>query len=146
MEKIRKLEVKDINKIAPFYVEYFNTNEGASWTEELAIKRLRQLIMREDNIGLLLEDDHQMIGFAVGQLTQFDDGIVFELNEILITGNYQRKGYGSKLLNAIELNAKAQGAFRIQLITGIDQEHHHFYNEMHGYSDGSNNIQKSKAL
>lgn len=142
----KKLEQDDINRLAPLYVDYFNQFEDGVWTLEHAIRRLRQLIMREDHVGLLYHNDDFIIGFASGQLTQFDDCIVFELNEIFIRAEEQSKGYGSILLKRIEDEAKELGAFRIQLITGIDDRHHHFYNEIHGYGDGKNNIQKSKAL
>ncbi|MCK7487136.1 MAG: GNAT family N-acetyltransferase [Bacillus subtilis] len=135
-----------MDKIAPLYLEYFNTFEEAQWTIPNVKRRLRQLILREDNLGLLLQDDHEIVGFAVGQLTQFDDGIVFELNELFIVASKQGKGLGSYLLTAIETLAKDRSAFRIQLITGTDDRHHRFYNEKHGYFDGKNNVQKAKSL
>jgi GNAT superfamily N-acetyltransferase len=140
------LQSSDIDNIAPLYLEYFNTFEEAQWTIPNVKRRLRQLILREDNLGLLLQDEHEIVGFAVGQLTQFDDGIVFELNELFIAASKQGKGLGSYLLTAIETLAKECGAFRIQLITGTDDRHHRFYNEKHGYFDGKNNVQKAKSL
>jgi len=140
------LKPSDIDVLAPLYLEYFNTFEEAQWTIEKVNRRLRQLVVREDNLGLLLKEDETVIGFAVGQLVQFDDGIVFELNELFIAASYQSKGYGSYLLNAIENLAREHDAFRIQLLTGVDDRHHNFYNRKHGYSDGSNNIQKTKSL
>jgi aminoglycoside 6'-N-acetyltransferase I len=140
------LQSSDIDRIAPLYLEYFNTFEEAKWTIPNVKRRLRQLILREDNLGLLLKEDDDIVGFAVGQLTQFDDGIVFELNELFIAASRQGKGLGSYLLTAIEALAKECGAFRIQLITGTDDRHHRFYNEKHGYFDGKNNVQKAKGL
>lgn len=140
------LKPSDIEVLAPLYLEYFNTYEDAQWTIEKVYRRLRQLIVREDNLGLLLKEDESVIGFVVGQLVQFDDGIVYELNELFIAGPMQNKGYGSYLLTAIENLAKEHEAFRIQLITGVDERHYNFYNRKHGYSDGSNNIQKTKSL
>lgn len=146
MNNFKNLELDDIKDIAPLYMDYFNRFEEAIWTLDNVTKRLRQLINREDQVGILYHNQDYIIGFACGQLTQFDDGIVFELNEIFIRAEEQSKGKGSLLLKEIEKKAKDNGAFRIQLITGVDDRHHHFYNELHNYGDGKNNTQKSKAL
>lgn len=146
MYTTKKLEIADIDTIAPLYLEYFNTYEEAEWTLSKVQRRLRQQINRDDNLGLLLKEEENILGFVVGQLTQFSDGLVFELNELFIASAYQSQGYGSQLLQIIEALAKEHGAFRIQLITGADERHHHFYNQKHGYVDGTNNLQKAKSL
>lgn len=146
METYRTFVETDIDRIAPLYVDYFNTMEGAVWTLDAAKRRMRQLFHREDQLSIILEEEVGILGFAVGQLTQFDDGLVFELHEIFVSRFAQNQGRGSRLLTEIEGLAKTQGAFRIQLIAAADLIHHRFYNERHGYADGTNNVQKTKAL
>jgi len=143
---IKKINASDIKLIVPSYIEYFNTHEGARWTDQKVERRLLQLIMREDCLGLLMIDKEDFVGFVVGQLIQYEDGLVFDLNELFIADKYQNKGHGSKLLNAIEIEAKAKGAFRIQLTAENDEKHHRFYNDKHGYFDCSNNLFKAKQL
>jgi GNAT superfamily N-acetyltransferase len=75
---------------------------------------------------------------------QFDDGLVFELLEILVLKDYQSKEYGSLLLEKAIKEAKQAGAFMIQLTSAVDKEHYHFYNVKHSFSDTSNNVWKSK--
>lgn len=146
MPDIRLFREDDLEHLAFLYQDYFNQVEEAAWTIPLAIRRLRQLFFREDNLAIVLEEKPEILGFAVGQLVQFDDGVVFELNELFVARLHQNKGHGSLLLKVIESMAKQHGAFRIQLITGVDERHRRFYNVMHGYGDGTNNVQKSKAL
>ncbi len=141
-----KLTIADIDIISPSYMAYFNDHEGAKWTLANVRRRLGQLIDRVDTLGLIGKDGNDLVGFAVGQLEQFDDGLVFDLNELFVASEYQGKGNGSRLLGNIEELARKEGAFRIQLIAGNDARHRHFYNDMHGYEDAGNNLIKAKAL
>lgn len=146
MPDIRLFREDDLDCLALLYQDYFNREESAAWTLPLVKRRLRQLFFRVDNLAIVLEEKTEILGFAVGQLVQFDDGVVFELNELFVARPHQSKGHGSHLLKTIESMARQHGAFRIQLIAAADRVHHRFYNEMHGYSDGTNNVQKSKSL
>ena len=146
MIKYRNYKEKDIELIAPLYLGYFNLYEEATWTLEKVVKKLKQLFVREDVVGLIQFDNESIIGFAVGQNTQFDDGIIFELNEIFVTKEYQNKGLGSELLKKIEQEAKKSGAFRIQLVSIDDDSHNYFYNEKHGFGNAKNNVIKTKSL
>lgn len=146
MITIRSLETKDIDLLVLEYIKYFNLKENMTWNIETATKNLRQLIIREDFLGLIMLKENDLVGFACGQLSQFDDGIVYELNELFISLDYQHHGYGSILLNEVEDLARKNGCFRIQLITANDKNHNHFYDELHGFVTGTNNIIKTKAL
>ena len=142
----RHLTKTDIESIIPHYLDYFNLVEGAIWSEKTIERRLRQLIIREDQVGLILLDNESFIGFVTGQLMQFDDGLIYELNELFISRSKQRKGYGTFLLKAIENLAKEKGALRLQLQAGDDRAHRHFYLTMHTYQIANNNLLLSKGL
>lgn len=146
MLTFKPLQLSDIHLLATGYVQYFNIEEQATWTIKTASRKLDQLINRIDMIGFILYQDETIIGFSIGQLIQFDDGIVFELNEILIYKQFQNQGYGSLLLEKMEKEAIQNGAFRVQLFSINDDEHHHFYNLKHKYQDASNMLWKTKAL
>jgi GNAT superfamily N-acetyltransferase len=142
----KKINLEDLNHMCASYIEYFNNDENGKWTVKTVIKRFRQLVLREDYFGLGLFDNNQIIGFAVGCLTQFDDGIVALLNEMFISKSYQSKGHGSRLLKAFESEAKALGAFRVQLETADDEIHRRFYNDLNGYLDTTSNVLKGKMI
>lgn len=136
-------EIKEVHKA---YMDYFNQYEGSNWCEEDIIRRFRQLTERFDYVGLGIYIDNKMIGFSVGSLSQFDDGIIGLLNEIFIIKDFQSKGYGSMLLRAFEDRVKGLGAFRIQLEAADDDIHHRFYNHYHQYKDTHSNLIKGKTL
>ena len=137
---------KDIDLIAPMYASYFNLYEDASWTVDTAKRRLKQLLFREDSVSLIQFKNNEISGFSVGQLVQFDDGLVFELIEIIVFKEFQGQELGSQLLMAIEEQAKLLGAFRIQLFAADDDLHNHFYNVKHSYKNATNNLWKTKTL
>ncbi len=141
-----KLTKRNFQKIEPLYLNYFNKEENASWTPETVNRKFKQLFLREDLIAYELVVEKVFIGFFIGQLMQFDDGLVFELLEILVLKDYQSKGYGSLLLEKAIKEAKQAGAFMIQLTSAVDKEHYHFYNVKHSFSDASNNVWKSKMI
>lgn len=146
MITFRKLIEGDIEAIAREYVTYFNQIEEANWTIEFARRRLSQLIVRYDALGFILEEAGIDLGFAIGQFVQFDDGLVFELNELLVYLPYHNKGHGSRLLQKMESEAKLQGAFRIQLVAVNDDLHNYFYLNKHGYQNATNNLWRTKSL
>lgn len=144
--KIIDIDYDQLIEIRADYMDYFNHEEDATWNEEKLKRRFRQLTERFDYIGLGLYDKDKLLGFCIGALAQFDDGLIALVNEIFIGKNSQSKGYGSKLLKAFEEKAKALGAFRIQLEAANDDIHHRFYNLHHDYKDAKTNVLKSKAL
>ncbi len=143
---IKEITFADIKEIANDYLEYFNNYEGDHWNNDAVIRRLRQLTDRFDYFGLGMYDNTKIIGFCVGCLSQFDDGIIMHLNEIFIGKKYQSHGYGSKLLLAFEEQAKNLGAFRVQLEAVDDDIHHRFYNKYHQYQDTKTNVIKGKSI
>lgn len=144
--EIKDIKLEDLMQFKEVYRNYFNTYEDACWTDETVTRKFFQLVNRYDYLGLGLYNDQIMIGFAVGQLIQFDDGLVALLNELFVIKSMQSKGFGSKLLKAFEDLAKNKGAFRIQLESANDHMHHRFYNELNHYLDTNSNILKAKSL
>lgn len=143
---VREINLIDIMTISDDYILYFNKYEESEWTEELVLRKFKQLIERYDYLGIGLYENDKMIGFAVGNLLQFDDGIISMLNELFVIKEYQSKGYGTYLLHEFEKLSKSKFAFRIQLESANDDIHHRFYNKKNEFKNASNNILKSKAL
>ncbi len=146
MIKYVPLQSNDIPSLVSIYRDYFNRYENAGWTNATAERRLKQLIIRPDHLGLMVKHDDQTIGFATGQLVQFDDGLVFELNELLVVREFQNQQYGSRLLQEMEKIAKQSGAFRIQLTAADDERHNRFYEIKNGYKIAKNNLWRTKEL
>jgi len=139
------LKVTDIEKVIPMYIEYYNEHEDAEWTKDTVYKRIHQVVTREDSYGLILKDSNTIIGFAMGYFEQYDDGKAFNLIEIVISNEYQRKGIGTSFMKELEKRVKELGAFLIQLQSINDENHNKFYANL-GYKNCQNLILKSKGI
>lgn len=139
------LTENNMKSVIPLYIEYYNRCEDAEWTEEKANKRIHQIVTIEDSYGLILEDNGETIGFVMGYFSQYDDGIVYDLNEIVIDRAFQGRGMGTVLLNELQKRVKERGAFLMQLTSVNDEMHHHFYAK-NGLKDCSNLLVKSKII
>ena len=92
-----------------------------------------------------MEKDGEILGFAMGHMEQFDDLVAYDLVEILIFAEHQRKGYGTMLLRELERQVKALGASLIQLKAVNDEKHNKIYGKL-GYYDSKNLTLKGKFL
>lgn len=60
-------------------------------------------------------------------MESYDDFTFYYLDEILIFGEYQNKGYGRLLLQEVEQRVRERGAQMIELVCPDDAHHMHFY-------------------
>ena len=141
----RLMTEEDIERVIPLYIEYYNEKENGEWTEQTTYKRIHQVLGREDSYCLLLEDDGEIIAFAMGYFEQYDDCFAYDLIEIVVTVGHQNKGIGTEFMRELEAGAKEQGAMLIQLSAVNDALHEHFYGKL-GYQNASNLVLKTKML
>lgn len=94
---------------------------------------------------MILEEANEIIALALGYYEQYDDGFVYDLVEIVVAGDYQRKGIGTMFMKEIEARVKKDGALVIQLTAVNDEFHEHFYGKL-GYGNASNLVLKTKTL
>lgn len=143
--RIRKLEEADIFRVIPLYMEYYNEKEGGCWTEQTTFKRIHQVWSREDSYCLILELGEEPAGFAMGYMEQYDDLVAYDLIEIVIAAQYQKRGLGTQFLLELERQVKAAGAAMIQLQAVNDDMHEKFYGKLN-YGNASNLVLKCKML
>jgi len=141
----RPMEIADIERVVPLYIDYYNDQEDGCWTEETVCKRIRQVLTREDSHCVLLEEGDAVLGFAMGYMEQYDDGIAYDLVEIVIERSRQNRGLGTAFMKELEKQVKAKGAFLIQLDAVNDAAHERFYERL-GYKTCKNLVPKSKVL
>lgn len=107
--------------------------------EDLAFWRTLDKHLSEDEFiikinekrAYVLELDHCLIGLLRYNL--FWDNAPF-CTMLYIEGNYQRQGYGKKLMERWERDMKAQGYGMLMLSTQVDEQAQHFYRKL-GYQD-----------
>ena len=143
--RIRKLEEADIFRVIPLYMEYYNEKEGGCWTEQTTFKRIHQVWSREDSYCLILELGEEPAGFAMGYMEQYDDLVAYDLIEIVIAAQHQKRGLGTQFLLELERQVKAAGAAMIQLQAVNDDMHEKFYGKLN-YGNASNLVLKCKML
>jgi predicted N-acetyltransferase YhbS len=135
----------DIEKVIPLYLEYYNNHEGTKWTKEKVFRRIHQVWSCEGSYCLILENGEKVLGFAMGYLEQYDDCKAYNLAEIVIASEYQKKGIGTALMMELEHRVKGMGAALIQLQAVNDAAHSRFYGRL-GYQNANNLILKTKWL
>ena len=69
----------DIASVIPIYLDYYNNCEDGCWTIEKAQRRIKQVVCMEDAYSLILENEGNVIGFAMGYFKQYDDIIGYTL-------------------------------------------------------------------
>lgn len=114
----RMMEEADIETVVPLYIEYYNGKEDGEWTEQTTYKRIHQVFSREDSYCMVLEDDNEIIAFAMGYF---------------------------EFMKELEARVKEEGAMLIQLQAVNDEFHEHFYGKL-GYNNASNLVLKTKLL
>lgn len=141
----RVMTEEDIRRVIPLYTEQYNEYDGDTWTEATVYKRIHQVWSREDAFCMLLEEEGEALGFAMGYMEQFDDCMDYELVEIVIAHAHQKKGLGSAFLRELEKRVKKMGAAQIKLLAVDDELHEAFYGKMK-YTDREHLKIKTKWL
>jgi GNAT superfamily N-acetyltransferase len=139
------MEEKDIEKVIPLYMNYYNDQEGSEWTKETTYKRIHQVWNKEDSYCLILEEGETVLGFAMGYFEQYDDIMAYDLVEIVIAYEYQKRGIGTAFMIELEKRVKEMGASMVQLQAVNDELHRKFYGNLQ-YQDAGNLVLKSKWL
>ena len=114
--EIKELKLQDLDTLINKYIIYYN-DEGGRWTYNLAKIRLEQNFLTPSFYGVGLYDKSELLGFAIGCFKQYDDLLIYYLEEILVFKEYQNKGLGTKLLQELEFLVKKQSAENINLST-----------------------------
>ena len=129
-----KLTEENIDEVIKNYIEYYNSCENGCWTYEKAYKRIHQVMTIEDAECIVQYDEGEMVGFLMGYYKEFDDLKAYFLEEVVIFTNYQNKGYGTALLEELEVRVRKNGVEHIELISVNDEHHMHFYKKMWFYA------------
>lgn len=136
---------EDIEKVIPLYMNYYNTYEEGEWTRDTVYKRIHQVLTREDAYCLLLMEQDNILGFAMGYMEQYADIAAYDLVEIVVAEEYQKKGIGTEFLQELEKRVKELGASMVQLQVVNDEMHERFCEKLN-YGDATNFVLKCKWL
>ncbi len=120
--KIREIKEHDLGKLSEIYAEVYRVFDiGERWTAQKARVLLRYWLKKQPDLALLAEIDREIVGgFVVGVKPWWDGNHLVD-GEIFVHPDYQRKGIGAKLLEAmLERADKKYDAVRFDTFTFRD--------------------------
>ena len=117
------IEIKDINKthITEYGEIYARAFSGEPWNDswrvEDAVIHVKELLESRQSYGLECLIDNKVAGFILGTSMLFHYGRTFEINDLAVDPNHQRRGIAKQLLERCLADIKAQGMVGVHLIT-----------------------------
>ena len=125
---IKKFTNGDLQKCCELFIDVFNGSPwNDAWINETAYTYLQELTDNKRFFGYTLWDNGLMIGATFCHMKNHYKGDEIFIDEMFISPDFQRKGYGMKLMNEIETFAKANSCISITCLTGKGKPAFEFY-------------------
>jgi ribosomal protein S18 acetylase RimI-like enzyme len=123
-EIIRTAQEKDLPVLVQLLNELFSTELEFSPDPQKQLEGLRALLVSVNGDILVLEIDNVVIGMVSLQylISTFLGGKVAQLEDMIISKKYRKKGYGSKLFSGALSFAKENSCLRVTLLTDYNNE------------------------
>ena len=116
-----------LDAAAQVYVTVFNAAPWHDrWTPPTARRRLAEMLATPHALGFVLLDG-ALVGFVLGYAESWFDGTHFDLKELCIRTDQQRRGLGTRLLRHLEGALREQGVARVELLTAREGPAAAFY-------------------
>jgi aminoglycoside 6'-N-acetyltransferase I len=111
------------------FVDIFkNKPFNFAWVEEDKIKEYFMDIENTPKFrGYVVIDNNEVKGFCFGVINDYFEVKSYEIKEIAVKKNEQRKGYGSKIILYIEEELSKEGVKKIRLVTKDKSAGHSLY-------------------
>ena len=118
MTEIRRIDIGHIAQYSDIYAGAF---AGEPWNDPWdaadAAEHIKELIETGQSYGLEYVIDGKVVGFILGTSMLFHYGRTFEINDLAVAPEYQRRGIGAALLERCLADLKQQGIVGVHLIT-----------------------------
>ncbi|MDW8742052.1 GNAT family N-acetyltransferase [Streptococcus suis] len=130
---IRDFKDKDITPCVQLMADL-----GYPTDEQSLQTRWRHLLQQADYHLLVVEENHQVLGFVGFHKMYFfeTDGAYFRILALVVSSEHRRKGLATKLLDAVSDFARAEGCRALALNSGLTDQRsgaHQFYKQ-YGFS------------
>lgn len=130
---IRPLKMEHLKRYAEIYAVAFSGEPwNDPWKVEDAEIHVRELMESRQSYGMEYIVDGEVAGFILGTSMLFHYGRTFEVNDLAVHPDYQRRGIAKNLLDRCIADVKAQGMVGVHLITAGEGILPEFY-ERHGF-------------
>ena len=142
----RELNETHLKDMATLFVKAFNTYPwNEEWTEEIAYKRLAQMISCDGFYGMVVIKDSRIVGMIFGRQEQYYNGVIFEIKEFCVDITLGIKGLGTQVYNVFENRLKEMGIKEIVLNTCRSDKTIGFY-EKQGFKVSDNIVVMNKKV
>ena len=116
--RIVAVEVFPFVPVTPIMVISFSGEPwNDPWKPEDAVIHVRELLESKQAYGLEYVLDSKVVGFILGTSMLFHYGRTFDINDLAVDPEYQRRGIAKELLEKCLADIKAQGMVGVHLIT-----------------------------
>lgn len=110
--------MEHVGRYAQIYAAAFSGEPwNDPWTVEDAEVHVRELLECCQSFGLEYVIDGEIVGFILGTSMLFHYGRTFEINDLAVDPEYQRKGIATELMDACLAALKERGIVAVHLIT-----------------------------
>ena len=99
------------------------------WKPEDAVIHVRELLESKQSYGLEYVLDGKVVGFILGTSMLFHYGRTFEINDLAVDPEHQRRGIAKELLEKCLADIKEQGMAGVHLITAAEGVLPDFYSK-----------------
>jgi len=115
---IKYCSLEHIEEYGKIYAKAFSGKPwNDCWKIEDAILHVKEILESRQSYGLEYLADGKVVGFILGSTMLFHYGRVFEINDLAVLPDYQRKGIATELLEHCLAEMKERGIKGINLIT-----------------------------
>ena len=143
---IRKFEESDLEPCARILMSVYNNETWQCfWSFEKAKEYLKEIIDFKNFIGFTLLVDNEVKGAILcRERTWWDNNEIF-VEEMFVSPELQRQGYGTALLKTIESYIKDKGLAGLTLLTNRYTQAPNFYRK-NGFCDGEHVLFMYKVI
>ena len=117
-DNIHPITMEHIQRYGDIYAKAFSGEPwNDPWKTEDAVIHVQELLESKQSYGLEYVLDGTVVGFILGTSMLFHYGRTFEINDLAVDPEYQRRGIAKELLEKCLADIKAQGMVGVHLIT-----------------------------
>ena len=125
---LRMVTLDDLSILTQLFVATFNTppwNDG--WSHDAASERLAALIQHVGFRGAICHWGAEPVGLLLGQAERWIADYHFNLMEMCVAPEHQRRGIGTALLTFMRLQLGQEAIHKLYLITAPNGPSEAFY-------------------